>query len=753
MRLSLRFLLPLAIVLAGLAYAVIPLVDTLTLKWFVRDLDMRAEVIGRTVEASLGDLLISESKAKLPTFLDRIIQDERLFAVGFCDRDHRLLYKTQIYPEAVSCEGASTIGAGQTAVVNLPRGDVHVAALEIKGSGRVLGRLMLIHDMSWVQRRSTDTKWYLFYLFAIIGVVISLVTVLVAHLSWRGWVAGVRGMLRGEGLIGLIRDQQQMPELQPVAQDLRALIQDLESDKRMRDESQMSWTPVTLKAILHDHLAGDEVLIVSNREPYIHNWSGQQIKVQVPASGVVTALEPVMRACSGVWIAHGSGSADREVVDGRNHVHVPPDAPAYEIRRIWMQPEEEDGYYYGFANEGLWPLCHLAHVRPTFRSSDWQLYKDMNERFAMAVIEEAKTDNPVVLVQDYHLALVPKLVRDHLPHATIITFWHIPWPNPERYAICPWYREILEGLLGSSILGFHTRFHCSNFIDTIDRSLEARIDRDDSTISYGGKLTAVKHYPISIEWPSRLVPHQPPVPICRTTIRDQLGVPHTQRLGIGVERLDYTKGILERFLAIERLLELEPQWIGKFSFVQIAAPSRSKIDEYQQLRQQMIAVSERINKRFGREGNNPIYLKVEHHDPQEITTYYRASDLCVVSSLHDGMNLVAKEFVAARDDEQGVLILSQFTGAAAELAEALVVNPYNIDQCAAALHLALAMSGTEQRARMRSLRGIVQEFNVYRWAGRMLMDAARMRQRARIVRQTGAQDLRNVTRTITGGQA
>ena len=747
MRLSLRFLLPLAMVLAGLAYAVIPLVDSLTLKWFVRDLDMRAEVIGRTVEAPLAELLLSDANVKLDAYLNRIIQDERLFAVGFCDRQQRLLHMTPTYPETILCEGSETVQVGQTAVVHLPRGAVHVAAMRIEGGGRMLGRLMLVHDMSWVERRSSDTKWYLFYLFVVIGVVISLVTVLVAHLSWRGWVAGVRGMLRGEGLIGLIRDQQQMPELQPVAQELRALIQDLEADKRMRDESQMSWTPTTLKAILHDHLAGEEVLIVSNREPYIHNWAGEQIKVQVPASGVVTALEPVMRACSGVWIAHGSGSADREVVDGRSHVQVPPDAPAYEIRRIWMHQDEEDGYYYGFANEGLWPLCHLAHVRPVFRLSNWQLYKDINERFALAVIEEAKTDNPVVLVQDYHLALVPKLVRDHLPHATIITFWHIPWPNPERYAICPWYREILEGLLGSSILGFHTRFHCSNFIDTIDRSLEARIDREDSTISYGGKLTAVKHYPISIEWPSRLVPHQPPVPVCRSSVRETLGLPQDQRIGIGVERLDYTKGILERFLAIERLLELEPQWIGNFSFVQIAAPSRSKIDEYQQLQEQMIAVAERINDKFRRSGRDPIYLKIEHHDPQDITTYYRAADLCMVSSLHDGMNLVAKEFVAARDDEQGVLILSQFTGAAAELAEALVVNPYNIDQCAAALHLALTMSGTEQRARMRSLRGIVQEFNVYRWAGRMLMDAARMRQRARIVRQTGARDLR----TISGG--
>ncbi len=753
MRLSLRFLLPLVLVLAALAYAVIPLVDTLTLKWFVRDIEIRVQLIAGTMEGPLAELIASESKAeskaKLMAYFQRIIQDERLFAIGFCDRNNRLTYKTLIYPDSVPCEGPAAITTGQTALLRLEQGAVHVAAVGLEAGGRSLGRLMLIHDMSWVERRSTATKWYLFYLFVTIGAVSSLVTVLVAHLSWRGWVAGVRGMLRGEGLIGLIRDQQQKPELQPVARDLRAMIHELQSDKRMRDESQMSWKPATLKTILRDHLAGDEVLIVSNREPYVHIRVEQKIEVQVPASGVVTALEPIMRACSGVWIAHGSGSADREVVDTRAHVRVPPDDPAYEIRRIWMSPEEEDGYYYGFSNEGLWPLCHLAHVRPIFRSSDWQLYKDINERFAMAIVEEAKTDNPVVLVQDYHLALVPKMVRDHLPHATIITFWHIPWPNPERYAICPWYREILEGLLGSSILGFHTRFHCNNFIDTVDRSLETRIDRDGSTISYGGKLTAVNHYPISIEWPSRVLSHAAPVPACRTHVRAIHGLPHAHHVGVGVERLDYTKGILERFLAVERLLELQSEWIGRFSFLQLAAPSRSKIDEYQHLAQQVQASADRINRRFGGDSYKPIHLKIEHHDPQEIAAYYRAADFCVVSSLHDGMNLVAKEFVAARDDEQGVLILSQFTGAATELVEALVVNPYNIDQCAAAMHLALTMPGTEQRARMRSLRGIVQEFNVYRWAGRMLMDAARMRQRARLVRQMGGRD----PQAITGRQA
>ena len=737
MRLSLRFLLPLALVLAGLAYLVIPLVDTLTLKWFVRDIEIRSKLIGSMVEGPLVELLVAGSKVKVENYLYRIIQDERLYAVGFCDHDGRLAYKTLTYPDSISCAGADTIKAGQTAQLKLARGAVHVAAMEIEGSGRTLGRIMLVHDMSWIERRSNDTKWYLFYLFAIVGAVISLVTVLVAHLSWLGWVSGVRAMLRGEGLVALIRNQQPHAELQPVAQDLRALIHDLEADKRMRDENQMSWTPATLKTILHDHLAGDEVLIVSNREPYIHNWHDQQIEAQVPASGVVTALEPIMRACSGIWIAHGAGSADREVVDAHDHVRVPPDHPAYEIRRIWMSQEEENGYYYGLANEGLWPLCHLAHVRPVFRSSDWKHYKAINERFASAIVEEAKTDNPVVLVQDYHFALVPKLVRDHLPHATIITFWHIPWPNPERYAICPWYREILEGLLGSSILGFHTRFHCSNFIDTVDRSLETRIDRDTSLISYQGKLTAVNPYPISIAWPDRERSQLPPEAECRTRIRAINGLPHAHRVGVGVERLDYTKGILERFLAVERLLELQPEWIGRFSFVQIAAPSRAKIDEYQQFTQQVIASAERINRRFGREDYRPIHLRIEHHEPPDVVTYYRGADFCIVSSLHDGMNLVAKEFVAARDDEQGVLILSQFTGAATELPEALLINPYNIDQCAAALHLALTMPPAEQRARMRSLRGIVQEFNVYRWAGRMLMDAARMRQRARIARQTG----------------
>ena len=511
MHLSLRFVLPLALVLALIAYGVIPLVDSLTLKWFVRDLEIRANLMVSTMEGPLSELLASNSKDKILAYFTRIMQDERLYALGFCDLNNRLLYKNQTYPDEATCESTASLMPDSFTVLKLTRGPLHMASASIESKGYSVGRLLLLHDMSFIQQRSSDTKWYVFYLFAALGAVISLVTVLVAHLSWKGWVAGVRAMLKGEGLLTPMTQEQHAPELRPLAKDLRSLVQALEADRRMRDESQISWTPTSLKTILHEQLAGDQVLIVSNRQPYVHNRRDQKIEVQVPASGLVSALEPVMRACSGVWIAHGNGTADQDVVDARSHVGVPPEHPAYEIRRVWMTSEEEAGYYYGFANEGLWPLCHIAHVRPTFRSSDWNHYVAINERFAQAVSEEATTDNPVVLVQDYHFALLTKLIRDKLPNATIITFWHIPWPNAESFGICPWRQEILEGLLGSSILGFHTRVHCNNFIDSIDRLLEARIDRNSSTVSYGGKLTAVNPYPISIEWPLRWIKSQRPV--------------------------------------------------------------------------------------------------------------------------------------------------------------------------------------------------------------------------------------------------
>ncbi len=730
LRLSLRFVLPLAMVLGLSAYVVVPLVDDLTLRWFIRDLDTRSQSLANALQDPLQEYVPARAEKKITQLFDRAMRDERLYAIAFCGPDEAPLYKTATYPKSLGCRLEKESDGKRQSLVRLPEGALHVSVSPLESEGRFLGNLVLAHDMSFIERRSADTKRYVITLFAVLTLLISLVTVFIAHLSWRNWIASMKGILRGE--IGP-RPQQQStpPEILPLEGDLRALLHEYQLERRTREDANHLWTPEKLRTLLHEELAGDEVLVVSNREPYLHVRTRKGIEVQRPASGLVTAVEPVMRACSGTWIAHGSGSADRDAVDRFDRVPVPPGHPSYTLRRVWLSKEEEQGYYYGFANEGLWPLCHIAHVRPVFRSSDWEQYVAVNRRFADAVIKEARTDDPVVLVQDYHFALLPRMVRNVLPKATIITFWHIPWPNPESFGICPWREEILEGLLGSTILGFHTQFHCKNFIETVDRYLETRIEHEASTISYGGKLTKVEHYPISIAWPEDDAA-RPGVAECRAAIREEHGMAPDHLLAIGVDRLDYTKGIIERFQAVERMLELHPNLIGRFTMIQIAAPSRSSLDEYQNFEARVRSMVQRINNRFSSGGYQPIILKAEHHDAESVNRYYRAADVCLVTSLHDGMNLVAKEFIAARDDERGVLVLSQFTGAARELHEALIVNPYHIEQGADALYRALTMPDIEQRERMRSMRSLVKDFNIYRWAGRMLLDAARLRQRERI---------------------
>ncbi|MGV3571080.1 MAG: alpha,alpha-trehalose-phosphate synthase (UDP-forming), partial [Ramlibacter sp.] len=536
---------------------------------------------------------------------------------------------------------------------------------------------------------------------------------------------------RGEGLVRPMLPPS--PELAPLAADLRERLRDLEDEVRRSTRPQDVWSAERLQALLRTQLRGDQVIVVSNREPYIHERKDGQVVVRRPASGLVTAVEPVMRACSGTWIAHGSGDADRESVDARDHVPLPPGHHEYQLRRLWLTPEQEQGYYYGFANEGLWPLCHVAHVRPVFRESDWQHYREVNQLFADAVVAEARGEDPVVLVQDYHFALLPAMIRKKLPRATILTFWHIPWPNPESFGICPWRSEILEGMLGSTILGFHTRFHCKNFIETVDRYMEARIEHEHSTVTFGGEETLVESYPISIEWPLPELQRDWPSPgQCRAEVFERLGIPNDHRVALGVDRFDYTKGILERLHAVERMLEKHPEWVRRFTFVQVAAPSRSALEEYRLFQERIQATTERINQRFGRPDAPVVRLLAQHHEHDEVNKLYRAADVCLVTSLHDGMNLVCKEFVAARDDERGVLVLSRFAGAAREMPEALIVNPYHVEETADALYQALTMPPGEQRERMASLRSTVREFNVYRWAGRMLSDAARLRLRQRV---------------------
>jgi trehalose 6-phosphate synthase len=733
LKLSLRFVIPLVAALGLLALVVVPLVDKLTLRWSVRDMDNRSQLITGTMQEPLLELLPQKDRQKINRLLQRATLNERLLAVGFCNQEQKLVYRTPAFPADISCSSAKEDSEKTPRLITLPQGPVHIAVNTIEENGTQIGSLVLVHDMSYMVRRSADTRKYVILLFIVLGVVVSMITVFVAHLSWHGWMEGVRAMLRGEGIVRPFAQPAVDSELQPLVGDLKTLLRSMDAERRLADDSTITWSPDTLRKLLHKQLTGEKIIVVSNREPYIHSKNEEgEIQVHRPASGLVTAVEPVMRACSGTWIAHGGGNADRETVDSNDRVMVPPNKPEYKLRRIWLTQEEENGYYYGFSNEGFWPLCHNAHVRPTFRTSDWEQYVRINQRFADAVVKEADSDNPVVLVQDYHFALLPGMIRKALPKATIITFWHIPWPNPESFGICPWREDLLKGMLGSTILGFHTPYHCKNFLETVDRYLETRIEHESSTISRRGQLTMVESYPISIQWPPPWQGTLPPVEQTRAEILADLGLPPDQQLGIGVDRMDYTKGILERFNAVERMLELHPELVGRFTFIQIAAPSRSALEEYQAFEARLYALDERINLRFTKNGHPAIILKAEHHESDQVNRYYRAAQVCMVTSLHDGMNLVAKEYVAARDDERGVLVLSQFTGAANELYEALIVNPYHVEQTAEALYQGLTMPEYEQQERMRSMRVQVRDFNVYRWAGRMLLDAARVRQREKL---------------------
>jgi trehalose 6-phosphate synthase len=741
LRLQLRFLVPLLVTLVLAATLAVPLLDRVTLRWFSRDLNSRGILVTNALSDSIGSALAAGQSARLRPLFERAAQDERLFAIALCGLDSRLVEATARFPGSLGCRAAEALAQQPQPQLPLAGGAVHVgvhlvsaarpgaSAPDPAEAAEPLARLVLLHDLSFIDVRSQDTRRYLIGLIAGLGLVIALVTMVVAQLSWRGWVSGVRAILRGEGLL---RPMLPVPELAPFASDLRSRLRDLEDEYRRSQGPEREWNAERLRGLLNTQLSGDQVIVVSNREPYIHDQVNGRIAVKQPASGLVTAVEPVMRACSGTWIAHGSGGADRAVVDARDRVAVPPGQDAYWLRRVWLTEAEEQGYYYGFANEGMWPLCHVAHVRPVFRESDWQAYRAVNQRFADAVVAEARSEDPVVLVQDYHFALLPAMVREQLPQATILTFWHIPWPNPESFGICPWRREILQGMLGSTILGFHTRYHCKNFIETVDRYLEARIEHEHSIIAFREKETLVESYPISIEWPGAAAADWPPPRRCRDRVVAALGLPADACLAVGVDRFDYTKGILERLNAVERLLEKYPEWIGRFVFVQVAAPTRSALDEYRDFQERVGRLTRRINDRFGRTGYQPVHLLAEHHEHDEVNELFRAADICVVTSLHDGMNLVCKEFVAARDDEQGVLILSRFAGAARELTEALIVNPYHVEETADALQRAATMPAAEQRERMASLRSTVREFNVYRWAGRMLADAGRWRLRTRI---------------------
>ena len=467
-----------------------------------------------------------------------------------------------------------------------------------------------------------------------------------------------------------------------------------------------------------------KLIAVSNREPYIHTRAAGHIDCVTAASGLTTAIDPIMQASGGIWVAHGSGIADRDVVDAQSRIQVPPAAPAYTLRRVWLPKRTEDEYYYGLANEGLWPLCHAAFHRPRFSAKNWVSYKDANRIFADAILEEADGDSVIVFIQDYHLALLSRMLKRSNPRLTVAQFWHIPWPNRETFRAFPWKDELLEGMLGNDLLGFHLQYHCANFLETIERSIEARVDNELGYVSRNGHRTAVRAFPISIDFEERVrMAASPRVTSAASQWRQELGKT-PEILGVGIDRIDYTKGIPDRLQAIDRLLEEHPEYLGRLVFLQVGVPSRTAIADYDDLNHALAGQVDTMNRRWGRGSWKPVIFVRRHVDQQALIALQLMADFCLVTSLHDGMNLVAKEFVASRIDGDGVLILSAFTGAARELTDALIVNPFAIDEMAESIHQAIIMPAEERRRRMNRMRSVVAANNIYRWAGKILLTLA-----------------------------
>ncbi len=480
-----------------------------------------------------------------------------------------------------------------------------------------------------------------------------------------------------------------------------------------------------------EQLAEHGLVLLSNREPYEHVRTPEGVTVRSPAGGLVSALDPILCRVAGTWVAWASGDADADVVDDSGRVAVPPDDPRYTLRRVWLDPSDVNDYYLGFANSALWPICHMFIQHLEVRTRHWESYSAVNERFAAAVAEEAARvgGSPMVWIQDYHFALAPALIRALVPDALIHHFWHIPFPPPDVFRLIPLgvHDALLRGLLGNDLLEFQTEGYARNFLDCVDRMMPGHVDRDAGTVDFEGRVMRVAAFPISIdvaEW-ERLasLPRTREVAASLRTRYTTAG----HKLLVSVDRVDYTKGIIRRLRALEQVWAEGPARRESFTVLLVATPSRTDVPAYADLEREVMQYIDSINHRFGTEKWRPIVLVHDNVDADLLAAVYAAADVCLVSSLQDGMNLVAKEFIACQKDGDGVLILSRFTGAADELDEAVLVNPFFIDTFADGICTALDMPPEERRKRMEVMRARVLSWTIQDWTDAVLDAAGHMR--------------------------
>ena len=736
MRRILLFILPILIIIA-LAFTIFGILQVrYEEEKLMDDLKRKARTVAESVELSARYSLISNDLKSAKRLVESFQKRERMQGCVIYDKDGNILSITErisdwgqkdkpYLKEVLNSKNA------RGAIEKFGDYSVYSYALPVTDDdNNLLGSVEVIYDTSYfftaladLWRRISITLITLIVLIAIVALLIQRQIFILPVRRLTQWFyhfqKGETEKLKPfkeKGEFGKL-----VTEVEQVALGLRVARKVVSEEAHVRIKEEL-WTENKLRDFIQAKLGENAFFVVSNREPYMHmldDITGAPKCIR-PASGVVTAIDPILRACGGTWIAHGSAPADKRFVNSKNKLGVPPEDNRYILKRVWLSKEEEDGYYYGFANEGLWPLCHVTHTRPIFRETDWQMYNKVNQKFADSILEELPVKNPFIFIQDYHFTLLAKMIKDKRPDATIALFWHIPWPNPEVFAICPYQQEILDGMLACDLIGFHVQVQCNNFLDTANRLIECRIDTEKFSVVRANKETFIRAFPISVDgYMSGKIVKVESSKIDRIRQEFQL---QDKLVALGVDRIDYTKGIIERILAIDRFLEKYPEYKNKFVFVQLAAPSRTHIKRYHELIGEIDDLVEKKNWKYQEEDWQPIIYLKRHFSPEEIKPYYLLADVCIVSSLHDGMNLVAKEYVASKTDLSGTLILSRFTGAARELTDAIQINPYSIEEFADAIKLAVEMPAEERRKRMENMRKIVSENNVYRWAGNIITE-------------------------------
>ena len=691
-------------------------------------LQSRSQVLADSLAESIGSSYNARATSTTQRIIDKFVSNERLAGLGVFDNVGSIVATSKDLPLMDDSTFITTVMDSDESQGDFVRKDGETYYVQVTplhdDNERVVGALVVAQNATYIDEGIRGI-WQrnLVRFFSLILLFAGAIFILVRWVFFRSisqLVESLRAVRKGDSS-GTVPSagflEPLVGEISKVTTSLRQARHAASEEARMRLEKLDSpWTAERLKEFIKAHLRDRPIFVLSNGEPYQNTKVKNEIGWVVPVGGVVTALDPIMEACGGMWIAHGSGPADKEVADAEGKVRVPHDEPKYTLKRIWLSAKEIKGYYNGFSNEALWPLCHMAHVRPEFRKEDWAEYRKVNGLFAKALLDEIRhIERPIVLVQDYHLALVPAMIKKSRPDTQIAIFWHIPWPSAAQFSICPWRKEVLEGMLGADLVGFHTRQYCNNFMDTVGNEIESRIDYEHFSVFREEHRTFVKPFPVSIAFPGPA--ERPEEPSRKILERLQVSTPH---LILGVDRLDYIKGIPERFRGLEFLLDAHPEYREKVTLLQVAPPTRESVEKYTEYRELVRKEASRINEKFATRDWKPIVLEEKSYSHAELRQLYQVADVCIVTSLHDGMNLVAKEFTAAHGDESGVLILSQFTGASRDMKGALIINPYSAEETSAALHCALTMQKAEQHRRMKTMRASVRDYNIYRWSAELI---------------------------------